>query len=123
MSLKADIKYKSNWQQGALKGARVFVKWSDTAVDIIFTAAKRRNKWICALKVSLAEVKIFGPKGNPKAPPPPERRTLVPWDEVKANDETALREGLAAAPKSPISGWQLLDKNAPISEYPPPAWF
>ena len=31
MVLKAEIKYKSNWQQGALK-------------------VQRRNKWICALK-------------------------------------------------------------------------
>ena len=31
--LKADIKYKSNWQQGALK-------------------VQRRNKWICALKMA-----------------------------------------------------------------------
>jgi hypothetical protein len=33
MVLKADIKYKSNWQQGALK-------------------VQRRNKWICALKMT-----------------------------------------------------------------------
>jgi hypothetical protein len=33
MVLKADIKYKSNWQQGALK-------------------VLRRNKWICALKMA-----------------------------------------------------------------------
>lgn len=31
MVLKAEIKYKSNWQQGALK-------------------VQRRNKWICAMK-------------------------------------------------------------------------
>jgi len=91
LSLTADIKYKSNWQQGALK-------------------TKRRNKWICALKTSLAEVKIFGPKGNPKAAATPERRTLVPWDEVKAAEEAALREESAAS-KVPIGGWQLLDKN------------
>ncbi|CDO72761.1 hypothetical protein BN946_scf184994.g14 [Trametes cinnabarina] len=46
MTLRADIKYKSNWQQGTLK-------------------AQRRNKWICALKASLTKVKIFGPKGDP----------------------------------------------------------
>lgn len=33
MVLKADIKYKSNWQQGALK-------------------VMRRNKWVCALKMA-----------------------------------------------------------------------
>jgi hypothetical protein len=31
LTLKADIKYKTNWQEGALK-------------------VQRRNKWICALK-------------------------------------------------------------------------
>ncbi len=33
MVLKADIKYKTNWQEGALK-------------------VQRRNKWICALKTA-----------------------------------------------------------------------
>jgi hypothetical protein len=33
MVLSADIRYKSNWQQGALK-------------------VQRRNKWICALKLT-----------------------------------------------------------------------
>lgn len=33
MVLKADIRYKSNWQQGALR-------------------VQRRNKWICALKLT-----------------------------------------------------------------------
>ena len=86
--------------------------------QLILSAAKRRNKWICALKTSLAEVKIFGPKGNPKAIPPPERRTLVPWDEVKAKDEAALQEE-PTEPKMPIGGWQLLDRNAVISEHAP----
>jgi hypothetical protein len=54
MVLKADIKYKSNWQHGALK-------------------VQRRNKWICALKMTLAELKIWGPAGaGDPAPAPPD---------------------------------------------------
>lgn len=51
MTLSAEIKYKSNGQQGAVK-------------------AKRKNRWLCALKTALAEVKIYGPGGNPALKPP-----------------------------------------------------
>ncbi|KIS69709.1 uncharacterized protein UMAG_02237 [Mycosarcoma maydis] len=44
--LSAGIRYKSNWQQGGLK-------------------AQRRNRWLCQLKVFLAECRIYGPKGDP----------------------------------------------------------
>lgn len=44
MSLSAAINFKSNWQNGALK-------------------SQRRNKWICALKVAMAELQIYGPAG------------------------------------------------------------
>lgn len=79
--------------------------------------AKRRNKWICALKAALADVKIFGPKGNPKAVAAPDRYTLVPWDEVQANERDALQIDSAEsdAHKMPAGGWKLSDKNAPIS--------
>jgi hypothetical protein len=40
----------------------------------------------------------------------------VPWDEVKAKDEAALQEE-PTEPKMPIGGWQLLDRNAVISEH------
>lgn len=63
MVLSADIKYKSNGQQAAIK-------------------AKRRNKWICALKTALEEVKIYGPSGDPDAPPAVSRYTEVPWSIV-----------------------------------------
>jgi len=97
MSLTADIKYKSNWQQGPLK-------------------AKRRNKWICALKTALADVKIFGPKGNPKKVSGPNKYTLVPWDEVQAGERNALQAESAKPDeqKMPASGWQLSDKNVTI---------
>ncbi|KAF8313471.1 hypothetical protein DL93DRAFT_2081192 [Clavulina sp. PMI_390] len=60
MKLKVDIKYKSNWQQGALK-------------------AQRRNKWICELKIALRELKIFGPSGDPNAAAGPQQVTMVPY--------------------------------------------
>ncbi|GFZ43630.1 hypothetical protein JCM24511_01350 [Saitozyma sp. JCM 24511] len=68
MVLKADIKYKSNWQQGALK-------------------VQRRNKWICALKMTLMDLKIWGPAGaGDPAPPPPDpvQYTLVPYEIASA---------------------------------------
>ncbi|WRT64242.1 uncharacterized protein IL334_001173 [Kwoniella shivajii] len=67
MVLKADIKYKSNWQQGALK-------------------VQRRNKWICALKMTLADLKVWGPDGagNPTPDPAdPVQYTLIPWEQLK----------------------------------------
>ncbi|KAJ8488665.1 hypothetical protein ONZ45_g13873 [Pleurotus djamor] len=92
MNLSADIKYKSNFQQGALK-------------------SKRRNKWICALKAALADVKIYGPKGNPDAGPDVARYTQVPWEEVQQED---LKKQSKPRPESivPVGGWHLRDKNA-----------
>ena len=49
--------------------------------------AKRRNKWMCALKTALAEVKIYGPSGNPDAPPTVSRYTKVPWSTVHADGQ------------------------------------
>lgn len=83
LNLKADIKYKTNWQQGALK-------------------VQRRNKWICALKEALAELKIYGPggSGNP-APDPaaPIEYTQVPYT---APADTAVAS--APAGSSPLRG-------------------
>ena len=72
LTLKADIKYKSNWQQGTLK-------------------AQRRNKWICALKSSMEKLKIFGPDGDPGAHPAPTKYTQVPYEEVLRQEEAAKR--------------------------------
>ncbi|BEJ12039.1 hypothetical protein CspHIS471_0204990 [Cutaneotrichosporon sp. HIS471] len=75
MVLNADIAYKSNWQQGALK-------------------VQRRNKWVCHLKMCLADLQIWGPDdaGDP-APPPAEaiRYTQVPWDEVREAEHATER--------------------------------
>ncbi|KAJ3490527.1 hypothetical protein NLJ89_g11426 [Agrocybe chaxingu] len=97
MTLSADIKYKSNGQHGALK-------------------AKRRNKWICALKTVLADLKIYGPAGDPDAAAGVTRYTKVPWDLIDAQDQAdrAKAERLGPEPRSPMAGWKLDDKNAAI---------
>ncbi|KAG5651771.1 hypothetical protein H0H81_007524 [Sphagnurus paluster] len=97
MTLAADIKYKSNGQQGALK-------------------AKRRNKWICALKTALAELNIYGPKGNPNAPATTTRYTKVPYEEILAKEraESAPSFPVPVSPGMPPKGWQLTDNNAAI---------
>ncbi|GAA6010882.1 hypothetical protein JCM10207_003974 [Rhodosporidiobolus poonsookiae] len=84
LSLSCAINYKTNFQNGALK-------------------AQRRNKWICALKVAMAELQIFGPgeAGNPApAPADPVQYTQVPWDEVQAKAKAAA-EAAASAPPTP----------------------
>jgi len=94
ITLTADIKYKSNGQLGGLK-------------------ARRRNKWICALKTALAELNIYGPKGNPDALPTTTRYTKVPYDEIKAKERRAAQDALQS-PGQPAQGWQLADNNAVI---------
>jgi hypothetical protein len=96
MTLTADIKYKSNWQQDGMR-------------------AKRRNKWICALKSALADVKVFGPTGDPKAKPDPTPYTLVPWEKVQ-EDERKSAANLHAHSGAPVGGWRLSDRIAVIVE-------
>jgi len=93
MTLTVNITYKSNWQQDTLR-------------------VKRRNKWICALKKALADVKIYGPKGDPDGIPAPTRYTQVPWELVKEKDDKAAGGKGPDEPSAPKDGWQLSDKNA-----------
>ncbi|KAJ7647318.1 hypothetical protein FB45DRAFT_1100411 [Roridomyces roridus] len=94
MTLQADINYKSNGQQGALK-------------------AKRRNKWLCELKLAMAELGIYGPSGNPNPEPGTQRYTEVPWEEVKADELRAKNsQGKAAEGPVPEGGWRLSANNA-----------
>ncbi|KAL4264733.1 Mechanosensitive ion channel protein [Pleurotus pulmonarius] len=99
MKLSADIKYKSNFQQGALK-------------------AKRRNKWICALKSALAEVKIHGPKGDPDAEPSIARYTEVPWQLVKDEDQVRWKDQTQRPDSeiAPVGGWRLRDRNSVLMD-------
>ncbi|KZV69518.1 hypothetical protein PENSPDRAFT_676041 [Peniophora sp. CONT] len=93
MTLSANIMYKSNWQQGAIK-------------------ARRRNKWICALKQHLADSGVYGPEGNPNKPSDgPKEYTLVPWDEVR-NKQTAQTMP-QPSPTMPSAGWRLASENTP----------
>jgi hypothetical protein len=111
MKLTVDIKYKSNSQQGGLKGTLHHALIRDI-LSKLRSLAKRRNKWICALKTTLAELKIFGPKGDPDAPLPTKRYAKVPWN---AADHGPSRDHLMQAePRSPIGGWKLTGKNAVI---------
>lgn len=96
MTLSAEIKYKSNSQQGGLK-------------------ARRRNKWLCALKRSMAECEIYGPLGNPSGMPDPKRYTEVPWEVVKEQDE--MREAEIQAEPLNSADFRLRDKNTAISVF------
>ncbi|KAJ7770227.1 Mechanosensitive ion channel-domain-containing protein [Mycena maculata] len=95
MTLQADIKYKSNGQQGALK-------------------AKRRNKWLCALKTALADLGIYGPSGNPNAEPATKRYTEVPWPEVQEKDKNS--HGKTPEGPAPAGGWQLSGQNTVLMD-------
>ncbi|WVR05974.1 hypothetical protein IAU60_003002 [Kwoniella sp. DSM 27419] len=109
MVLKADIKYKSNWQQGALK-------------------VQRRNKWICALKLTLADLKIWGPAGagNPTPDPAdPTVYTMLPYDEYKASTAAAV----PAKPESPPPTFatatalpNLLDRRGVVNDTSQDIW-
>jgi len=103
MTLQADIKYKSNGQQGALK-------------------AKRRNKWLCALKNALAEVGVYGPSGNPHAEPGTKRYTEVPWHEVKAENEKAKNTQEKTPSQVPAGGWRLSGQNTVILDGTDDIW-
>lgn len=91
MTLSAEIKYKSNGQQGGLK-------------------AKRRNKWICALKSVLADLHIYGPTGNPDKEPETTRYTKVPWEKVEADDRKKATS-MPPVPAEPVGGWHLSGSN------------
>lgn len=79
------------------------------------TLAKRRNKWVCALKEALSEVGIFGPTGNPDAATPVKKYTEVPWEEAKR--EAQGKKPRPISGPAPDGGWKLSDNNASLREY------
>jgi hypothetical protein len=96
MSLKVDIRYKSNWQQPHVK-------------------AKRRNKWVCTLKAQLKICGIYGPGGGPTDPAGPAKYTLVPYEKVLKDEQEAKHHSSTAHPKMermPTDGWNLNDKSS-----------
>jgi hypothetical protein len=79
-------------------------------------AAKRKNKWICALKGALAELNIYGPSGDPSPKPTTSRYTLVPWELVSERDKEESEPqptlpGGVREPRIPNSNWNLTDSN------------
>jgi hypothetical protein len=124
MVLTADIKYKGNGQQGgALKGIQSHVQfngdWLTPILSFTDLLARRRNKWICALKTALAEVKIYGPKGDPQEPSTT-RYTRVPWELIEAQDREAAQTPSSPPDYSvPAGGWQLSDNNPVLREHFP----
>ena len=124
MTLQADIMYKSNWQQGALK-SMFFDAESDLLEMSSLTSlpATRRNKWICALKTYLAEAKIYGPKGDPDATPAPDRYTLIPWEELRAKDRKKGVPGLPPSmPEMPSGGYNLMNRSVTKRKFPQRRW-
>ena len=73
--------------------------------------AKRRNKWICALKLSLAKVKIFGPGGDPDAKAGPTPYTLVPYTTERDQPQRKDTSGTLTEPRIP-EAWTFSDHNA-----------
>jgi hypothetical protein len=70
---------------------------------------------MCALKTALAEVKVYGPSGDPKPPPDVSRYTEVPWSIIDAKDrEKETDPGLH---RSRTTRWQLGDDNAIIRTF------
>src|SRR5258706_240954 len=118
MTLKVDIKYKSNAQQGALKGQLVYTSHIGTCELNLWTA-KRKNKWICALKAAMADIKVFGPTGDPNPKPPTSRYTIVPWDLISEQDrlkEAAPHSTLPGMqdPRASVGDWNLTDSNTAL---------
>ena len=119
MTLQADIMYKSNWQQGALKGMFFDVIIKIPPLTLASPVVSRRNKWICALKTYLAEAKIYGPKGDPDKTPDPDRYTLVPWEEVRAKENKAGDPMLPLQmPEMPVGGYDLINRSVTNSKFP-----
>ncbi|KDQ21736.1 hypothetical protein BOTBODRAFT_212160 [Botryobasidium botryosum FD-172 SS1] len=83
--LSAQIQYKSSWQEQCV-------------------TARRRNKWVCALKATLAELKIFGPGGDPDKAAPPQHVSVVGLDKLNLHatpPTSATSDTLASSDPTP----------------------
>jgi hypothetical protein len=87
------------------------------ACELKLWAAKRKNKWICALKSALSDLEIYGPSGNPNPKPATSRYTLVPWELISEQDRTKeanshpMPSGGMQEPRIPDSHWNFTDSN------------
>lgn len=80
-----------------------------------YSAAQRRNKWICALKIAMAKAKVFGPEGDPDAKPSPKPITMVPWEHVSKQEEQQSQAHHHASSQQSISQtYSFTDQNAVI---------
>ena len=68
MTLETTIHYKSNYQNTALH-------------------TQRKVKWMVAMKMALAESKIFGPAGDPDAPAEATKYMKVPYEPPAPKEE------------------------------------
>ena len=80
----------------------------------MWRAGKRRNKWICALKLSLMKVKIYGPGGDPDAKASPIQYTLVPFEHERPPQEPMVASPSVMEPRIP-EVWTFSDHNAVMS--------
>jgi len=83
---------------------------------------RRRNKWLCALKTNLAELKVYGPSGNPNVPPSVDRYTEVPWEVIERKDREADEQEMLKLleeeeRRKAGHSWKLGDKNAVLSMF------
>jgi hypothetical protein len=81
---------------------------------ICFFTAKRKNMWICALKGALKECQIYGPSGNPSAPPGIQHVTMVPYEPPTPAPHVAPSS--MPEPLIPRGDFNLADKNAVIAD-------
>lgn len=73
---------------------------------------------MCALKTALAQVKICGPGGDPKAPPGVSRYTKVPWDIIHAEDQDVLEKETDSGIHRPRTNrWKLSNESTAIRTF------
>jgi len=74
------------------------------------------------LKTNLAELKVYGPSGNPNAPPSVDRYTEVPWEVIEQKDREADEKEMLKLleeeeRRKAGHDWKLGDKNAVLSMF------
>lgn len=94
MTLSAEIKYRSNWQNGSLK-------------------AVRRNKWICSLKLAMSSLEIFGPGGAGDPSPAPADPTVVHLVDVSKSTAAATTTALDQQ-QQPATKQDVLDSGSAL---------
>lgn len=112
LKLSTLIPYKSNWSNSALK-------------------AQRRNKWICALKIAMGQLQIWGPAGAGNPSPAPADPTLIKFVNPEAVGIQAPSYRSATSPSPTDQGRQAAAQSEQLrrgrsgsqgnNDRPPPA--